>query len=102
MTRKTRNLTSRLARRRARNPMADHDRLPRAARHWVSQAALPWSAASVARIWTRAMRETGSEQVALARLQAAEQATLCREAAERPLQLLPKPPRMTPTGPKAS
>ncbi|MFD2175815.1 DUF6525 family protein [Rhodobacter lacus] len=59
--------------------MAAHDRLPAPARAWVAQAVLPWSAASVARIWARAMAETGCERAALARLVAAEARTLARE-----------------------
>ncbi|GAA0307366.1 DUF6525 family protein [Rhodovulum strictum] len=61
------------------NPMAAHDRLPPPARAWVAQAVLPWSAISVARIWRRALAETGCEAEALARLSAAERATLERE-----------------------
>ncbi|WP_414898743.1 DUF6525 family protein [Rhodovulum sp. YEN HP10] len=60
--------------------MAAHDRLPAPARAWAARAVLPWSAVSVARIWTRAIAETGSEAAALARLAAAERATLAREA----------------------
>ncbi|WP_267960358.1 DUF6525 family protein [Rhodovulum sulfidophilum] len=77
----TGNASSRLRRRRRNCPMAAHDRLPAPARAWVARAVLPWSATSVARIWTRAMAETGSEAAALDRLAAAERATLAREAA---------------------
>ncbi|PTW50601.1 hypothetical protein C8N38_104237 [Rhodovulum kholense] len=63
--------------------MAAHDRLPAPARAWAARAVLPWSAASVARIWVRALAETGSEAGALARLDAAERATLDREAGAR-------------------
>lgn len=77
----TRNLTSPRARWRAANPMAEHDRLPSALRHWAAQAALPWSARSLRRLWARALRETGSQEAALARLSVAEAATLRREAA---------------------
>lgn len=61
-------------------PMDDHDRLPPALRLWVAHAALPWSASSVRRLWTRALAETGCPQAALARLDRAEAATLAREA----------------------
>ncbi|SIS70935.1 DUF6525 family protein [Phaeovulum vinaykumarii] len=74
-----RNLSTRLRARRRENPMAAHDRLPAPARAWVAQAVLPWSAASVARIWARALAETGCEEAALARLAAAEARTLARE-----------------------
>ncbi|PTV93357.1 hypothetical protein C8J27_11814 [Rhodobacter aestuarii] len=76
-----RNLSTCLPARRRENPMAAHDRLPAPARAWVAQAVLPWSAASVARIWAKAMAETGCERSALARLMAAEAKTLAREAA---------------------
>ncbi|MBZ4021759.1 hypothetical protein CKO11_04705 [Rhodobacter sp. TJ_12] len=74
-----RNLTTRLRARRRTNPMATHDRLPAPARAWVAQAVLPWSAASVARIWAKAMAETGCERAALARLAEREAQTLARE-----------------------
>ncbi|ARE40724.1 hypothetical protein RGUI_2583 [Rhodovulum sp. P5] len=75
----TGNARSTLPARARQNPMAAHDRLPPPARAWVSQAVLPWSAASVHRIWRRAMIETGSEAVALARLAAAENARLAKD-----------------------
>lgn len=59
--------------------MAAYDRLPAPARAWVAQAVLPWSATSVARLWTQALRESGCEAVALARLSAPEARTLARE-----------------------
>ena len=62
------------------NTMLAHDRLSPAARIWVTQAVLPWSAASVRRIWSRALARSGSETAALAALAAAEAATLAREA----------------------
>ena len=75
-----RNLTSPRARWRAINPMAAHDGLPAPVRAWAAQAALPWSAASLRRVWARALAETGSPRAALARLTAAETATLRKEA----------------------
>lgn len=78
----TRNLASPRARWRAGDPMRRHDALPPALRRWMIHAALPWSAASVLRLWQRALRETGDETVALRRLNAAEAATLRREAAQ--------------------
>ncbi|MCU0899592.1 MAG: DUF6525 family protein [Cypionkella sp.] len=77
----TRNLTSPRARWRAVNPMTEHDRLPAPLRIWAAQAALPWSARSLRRLWTRALRETGCPKAALSRLSRAERATLNREAA---------------------
>ncbi len=61
--------------------MAAYDRLPRDLRVWLAEAALPWSAASVLRLWERALRETGCAQAARARLARAEAKALAREAA---------------------
>ncbi len=61
--------------------MAAYDALPPDARRWVMQAALPWSARSVARLWGRALRDAkGDRAVALARLDAAERKLLNRDA----------------------
>lgn len=60
--------------------MAAHDALPAPARGWAARAALPWSAASVARAWSRAMAATGNAEAALARLSATERRMLAREA----------------------
>lgn len=76
----TRNLASPRARWRATDPMAAHDRLPPPLRAWATQAALPWSAASLRRLWDRALAETGCPRAALARLTAAERSALAREA----------------------
>jgi hypothetical protein len=76
-----RNLSSPRARRRAGDPMAAYDRLPRDLRLWLAEAALPWSAASVLRLWQRALRETGCARAARDRLARAEANTLAREAA---------------------
>lgn len=78
----TRNLRSPHARWRKGSPMLRHDRLPPALRRWLIHAALPWSAQSALRLWQRTLREGGSEAAALARLAAAERATLRREAAQ--------------------
>ncbi len=61
--------------------MDAHDRLPPELRMWMIDAALPWRAASVLRLWQRAYRETGCVQATKARLTAAEENTLAREAA---------------------
>lgn len=73
------NLSSSRAQWRGGNPMAAHDRLPADLRRWMIHAALPWSAESALRLWTRALRETGCRQAALARLEAAERRTLQRD-----------------------
>ena len=77
-----RNLTSPRARWRLRNAMAAHDELPAPLRAWATQAALPWSATSLRKLWTRALRETGCAEAALARLSAAERTTLRRESVQ--------------------
>lgn len=75
----SRNLTSPRACRHNTDPMAADDRLPTDLRLWLAEAALPWSAASVLRLWQRAMRATGSAQAARDRLARAEAGTLARE-----------------------
>jgi hypothetical protein len=75
------NLTSPRARWRNTDAMAAYDRLPRDLRLWLAGAALPWSAASVLRLWERALRETGCAKAAQDRLARAEAKTLAREAA---------------------
>ena len=77
----SRNLPSPRARWRATDTMSAYDRLPPDLRAWLAGAALPWSAASVLRLWHRALRDTGCPQAARDRLAAAEQKTLAREAA---------------------
>ena len=62
------NLTSPRARWHATNPMSAYDRLPPDLRTWLAGAALPWSAASVLRIWQRALKETGCTKAARDRL----------------------------------
>lgn len=74
------NLASPRARWQRTDPMAAYDRLPRDLRLWLAEAALPWSAASVLRLWQRALRETGCITKARARLSTAEARTLAREA----------------------
>ena len=64
------------------DPMRAHDRLPAPLRQWATEAALPWSAASLLRLWHRALAETGCEGAALARLRAAEAARLAHDAAQ--------------------
>ena len=76
----SRNLRSPRARWRPGCPMARHDALPPALRHWLCHAALPWSAHSALRLWQDSLRRGDGEAGALARLAAAERATLRREA----------------------
>lgn len=58
--------------------MAVFDRLPPPLRRWLAGAALPWSPRSAARVFARALADTGSEDAALARLDRAERVTLGR------------------------
>ena len=76
-----RNLTAPRMVWRNTDPMRAHDRLPAPLRQWAAAAALPWSAASLLRLWQRAITETGCEKAALGRLDAAEAARLARDAA---------------------
>jgi hypothetical protein len=73
------NLSSSRVRWRDGSPMAAFDRLPPELRRWLHDAALPWSPRSAARIYARARAEGADPQAALARLTAAERATLARE-----------------------
>lgn len=75
-----RNLSSSLRRRRC--SMSEFDGLPAPLRAWLRDAALPWSARSALRIWTRALRAArGDTARALAALDRAERRTLSRDAA---------------------
>ncbi|SOC12569.1 DUF6525 family protein [Rhodobacter maris] len=93
-----RNLSSPLPRRMRRDPMAAYDRLPAPARAWLAQAVLPWSAASVARLWARALAESGCAQAAREYLDAAERRTLAREG--RPPAGSPPPAAQRFSGPE--
>ena len=80
-----RNLRSGLPRRaRAARGLEAYDRLPAPLRHWLAQAALPWSVRSARRIWQRALSESGGDVArALARLDAAEARQLSGEPGAR-------------------
>ena len=75
------NLSSPNARYRKGCAMAAHDRLPPELRAWLIHAALPWSAKSALRLWTRALRTTGCPNAARAKLNAAEARTLSEKRA---------------------
>jgi len=61
--------------------MQAHDALPAELRHWAQDAALPWSAASLRRLWAQALRKAGGDTAAArARLDAAEARALARDA----------------------
>ena len=78
----TRNLGQvALGRRRRRGDrMRDFDALPPPLRQWLRHAALPWSPASCLRIWRATHAKGGDAAEALARLEAAQAATLERES----------------------
>ncbi|MCW1931312.1 DUF6525 family protein [Pararhodobacter zhoushanensis] len=73
-----RNLSTGLRRR--AGSMRAHDALPPGLRAWLQQAALPWSARSALRLWTRALAQTGDPGAARARLERAEASMLARDA----------------------
>ncbi len=77
----SRNLgqTSLRRKRRLGDPMATFDGLPAPLRHWLSEAALPWSPASARRIWTRAKANGLSPEEALSSLSRAEARMLARD-----------------------
>lgn len=66
-------------RRRSGNPMAAFDGLPAPLRRWLSEAALPWSPASVQRIWAKSRARGMSLEDALLSLSEAEARTLARD-----------------------
>jgi hypothetical protein len=65
--------------RRTGNPMAAYDALPAPLRQWVAQAALPWSPASVQRLWSKSRAKGLSPDEALLSLSQAEARTLARD-----------------------
>ena len=65
--------------RRSADPMQSYDALPAPLRHWLSQAALPWSPTSAQRIWKRARANGQSDQDALHALSHAEARPLARD-----------------------
>ncbi|MEM6825589.1 MAG: DUF6525 family protein [Pseudomonadota bacterium] len=82
MTRKgTGNLgqTSLRRKRRSSDPMAAFDGLPAPLRMWLSQAVLPWSPASVRRIWSKSQASGLSQEETLLSLSRAEARTLARD-----------------------
>ncbi len=82
MPKKTdRNLgqTSLRRKQRSTDPMEIYDTLPAPLRHWLSQAALPWSPTSARKIWKRAQAKGLDADAALAVLCQAETRTLARD-----------------------
>ncbi|MGB0607603.1 MAG: DUF6525 family protein [Paracoccaceae bacterium] len=66
-------------RRRADDPMAAFDSLPAPLRQWLSEAALPWSPASVRRIWSKSLARGLTPEDTLLSLSQAEARTLARD-----------------------
>ncbi|WP_376871564.1 DUF6525 family protein [Albirhodobacter sp. R86504] len=65
---------------RAGDPMQDFDALPASLRHWLTQAARPWSARSCRKIWIDGRSRGESEADVLERLRRSEVKTLQKEA----------------------
>jgi len=59
--------------------MSTFDSLPPPVRQWVTRAALPWSPASVHRIWSKSRAKGLSDDEALQSLSQAEARTLARD-----------------------
>lgn len=77
---RAKNLSSSLpGRRRKGSAMQAYDALPPELRQWMSTAALPWSPASVRRIWVKA-GGAKDPQRALSRLSEVEAATLRKDS----------------------
>ncbi|MEP3635742.1 MAG: DUF6525 family protein [Paracoccaceae bacterium] len=66
-------------RRRSGDHMHAYDRLPAPLRRWLSEAALPWSPASVRRIWAKSRAKGLSPAEVLMSLSHAESRTLARD-----------------------
>ncbi len=79
--------------RRTGDPMRSYDALPAPLRQWLSQAILPWSPASVRRVWARALARGLSADDALALLGQAETNTLAREKRAIRQPVSPEPSR---------
>ena len=75
------NLGSTTLRRRKRacDPMRVYDALPPELRRWISQAALPWSPRSCARLWKKARRQGLCPDAATDLLSRAEAKALARD-----------------------
>jgi len=65
--------------RRSGDPMAAFDELPAPLRRWLSEAALPWSPASVRRIWSKSLAKGLTPEETLKTLHLAEGRTLARD-----------------------
>jgi hypothetical protein len=59
--------------------MAAYDGLPAPLRQWLSEAALPWSPASVRRIWSKSKAKGMTPEETLLSLNQAEARTLAKD-----------------------
>jgi hypothetical protein len=75
-----RNCKTSLKRRSRSHLMCSYDALPAELRQWLAAAILPWSAASVQKVWQRALNTSrGDHNAALARLSDVERRLLERD-----------------------
>ena len=65
--------------RRKGDPMQAFDGLPAPLRHWLHDAALPWSPTSVRRIWSKSQARGLSPEETLLKLCRVEAAALARD-----------------------
>jgi len=91
-------------RRRRNDPMRAFDALPPPLRHWLAQAARPWSPASCLTIWRRCLKDGGTAEEALNRLNRVEAAMLARDSglAELRSPAPAGPPPNTPAAPSTA
>lgn len=71
--------TSLRRKRRKGNVMQSFDQLPKPLRHWLMDAALPWSLDSTKKIWKKSLNEGLSIDETLAKLSAMEERSLQRD-----------------------
>ncbi len=77
-----RNLATSLKRRPRGDPMRAYDALPPDLRQWLAGAILPWSAASVRKVWLKALKSArGDRQAAQTALSELERRHLKRDVA---------------------
>ncbi|THH36285.1 hypothetical protein E4Z66_14250 [Aliishimia ponticola] len=74
-----RGKTSLKCKRRATNPMREHDQLPPELRQWVAGAMLPWRAGSVRTAYRKALARTGDSELALRELDRMQKAQVARD-----------------------
>lgn len=78
----SRNCITTLKRRPRGDPMRAYDALPADLRQWLAGAVLPWSAASVRRVWLKALKTArGDRRAARAALSDLERRHLERDVA---------------------